>query len=86
MIDVVCTQSYTDNKIFNVGAKIGTGQASIQAGTCEYQGKTYLALSVGSDSTMTLFFTGLHSGDSLLEGGLPSLIGGLIIWLCFLLA
>lgn len=24
--------------------------------------------------------------DSLLEGGLPSLIGGLIIWLCFLLA
>lgn len=25
-------------------------------------------------------------GDSLLEGGLPSLIGGLIIWLCFLLA
>ena len=34
MIDVVCTQSYTDNKIFNVGAKIGTGQASIQAGTC----------------------------------------------------
>nr|DAJ03136.1 MAG TPA: hypothetical protein [Caudoviricetes sp.]DAV04324.1 MAG TPA: hypothetical protein [Caudoviricetes sp.] len=65
MIDVVCTQSYTDNKIFNVGAKIGTGQASIQAGTCEYQGKTYLALSVGSDSTMTLFFTGLHSGDCL---------------------
>ena len=57
MIDVVCTQSYADNKIFNVGAKIGTGQASIQAGTCEYQGKTYLALSVGSDSTMTLFFT-----------------------------
>ena len=46
MIDVVCTQSYTDNKIFNVGAKIGTGQASIQAGTCKYQGKTYLALSV----------------------------------------
>lgn len=65
MIDVVCTQSYTDNKIFNVGTKIGTGQASIQAGTCEYQGKTYLALSVGSDSTMTLFFTGLHSGDCL---------------------
>lgn len=53
------------NGIFNVGAKIGTGQASIQAGTCEYQGKTYLALSVGSDSTMTLFFTGLHSGDCL---------------------
>lgn len=65
MIDVVCTQSYADNKIFNVGAKIGTGQASIQAGTCEYQGKTYLTLSVGSDSTMTLFFTGLHSGDCL---------------------
>lgn len=35
------------------------------AGTCKYQGKTYLALSVGSDSTMTLFFTGLHSGDCL---------------------
>lgn len=70
MIDVVCTQSYTDNKIFNVGAKIGTDQASIQAGTCEYQGKTYLALSVADNaldrkSQLSVTYTLRYNGKTL---------------------
>lgn len=32
------------------------------------------------------FHNDLYYKKSLLEGGLPSLIGGIIIWICFLLA
>ena len=32
------------------------------------------------------FHNDLSYKKSLLEGGLPSLIGGIIIWICFLLA
>lgn len=40
----------------------------------------------GSSGAYENIHNDLSVKDSLLEGGLPSLIGGLIIWLCFLLA